>query len=132
LVAVLKKKINMKKSTFTLRSGNKPSMATLSGASPMKDEKKKKVSDERRSTVVSTERTIGDAMRRLRHDPSGKGEVFKQELLNKERQEKLDKKIAKKQKRYLKKKEREKKRKENLKKLKEQREKRAKEGKLPF
>jgi len=122
----------MKKSTFTLRSGNKPSMAKLSGASPMKDEKKKKVSDERRSTVVATERTTGDAMRRLRHDPSGKGEVFKQELLNKERQEKLDKKIAKKQKRYLKKKEREKKRKENLKKLKEQREKRAKEGKLPF
>ena len=122
----------MKKSTFTLRSGNKPSMATLSGASPMKDEKKKKVSDERRSTVISTEKTTGDAIRRLRHDPSGKGELFKRELLNKQEQEKLDKKIARKQKRYLKKKEREKKRKENLRKLKEQRERRAKEGRLPF
>ena len=122
----------MKKSTFTLRSGNKPSMAKLSGASPMKDEKKKKVSDERRSTVVSTERTIGDAMRRLRHDPSGKGEVFKQELLNKQRQEELDKKIKKKQEKYKKKKERQRRRKENLEKLKKQREQRAKEGKLPF
>ena len=111
----------MKKSTFTLRSGNKPSMATLSGASPMKDEKKKKVSDERRSTVVSTERTTGDAIRRLRHDPSGKGELFKRELLNKQEQEKLDKKIARKQKRYLKKKERQKKREERKKKAAEKR-----------
>ena len=92
----------MKKSTFTLRSGNKPSMATLSGASPMKDEKKKKVSDERRSTVISTEKTTGDAIRRLRHDPSGKGELFKRELLNKQEQEKLDKKIAKKQRQMIK------------------------------
>ena len=122
----------MKKSTFTLRSGNKPSMAKLSGASPMKDEKKKKVSDERRSTVVSTERTTGDAIRRLRKDPSGKGEVYKRELLIKQRQEELDKKIKKKQEKYKKKKERQRRRKENLEKLKKQREQRAKEGKLPF
>ena len=111
----------MKKSTFTLRSGNKPSMAKLSGASPMKDEKKKKVSDERRSTVVSTERTTGDAMRRLRKDPSGKGELYKRELLIKQRQEELDKKIKKKQEKYKKKKERQKKREERKKKAAEKR-----------
>ena len=106
------------------------------GNSPLRDEKSKsKVTKKRRSDVESSiggSVTEGDAVRTLRHDPTGKGEQFRQEYVNKQQQEKMDKEIAKKQKRYLKKKEIEKKRKENLRKLKEQRERRAKEGRLPF
>ena len=39
-VKALKKKNNMKKAPFKLKSGNKPSIAKLAGVSPMRDKKR--------------------------------------------------------------------------------------------